>query len=86
MYFGNEMRYLNHKGPKTEEKDNDSLPRPEANCSGKGKCDHHIVSFLLITDQLYMSIIFTKFYSTQASPIINLLYSLTAQTYLRISN
>lgn len=33
------MRYLNHKGPKTEEKDNDSLPRPEANCSGKGKCD-----------------------------------------------
>jgi len=38
MYAGNEMRYLNHKGAKTEEDTVGTvLPHEEANCQGKGE-------------------------------------------------
>jgi hypothetical protein len=38
MYMGNEMRYLNHKGAKSEEDTvNTIMPPEKANCEGRGE-------------------------------------------------
>lgn len=38
MYVGNEMRYLNHMGPKRKEDNtNGATPEEEANCRGRGE-------------------------------------------------